>query len=281
MTACRLCGSPAARLWSRDDLDLHRCRQCRFVFATPTRVLSPAERYQHYYAGADAAAPVERYRQWLERAEATVGRGSLLEIGAGAGGFARAAVERGWRVAATEVSRSAVERLRASGAAVFEGDLEAAGYSPGSFDVVVSLEVIEHVEAPLAYLKEARRVTRAGGLLLLTTPNFGGLSRRVLGKRWRVLSSEHLGYFTPRTLRRALRDAGYEPASVRSRSLDVTTWRSSARGEPRFDPAASARVRDTIQSRPVLRVAREAAHTLLGFTGMGDSILAWARVPAA
>ena len=65
-----------------------------------------------------------------------------------------------------------------------------------------------------------------GGLLLLTTPNFGGLSRRMFGLRWRAVAGEHLGYFEPRTLAAALRNAGYARADVRSRTLDVSTWRA-------------------------------------------------------
>lgn len=39
------------------------------------------------------------------------------------------------------------------------------------FDVVISADVIEHVRDPLSYLKEAYRVLKKDGLLLLTTPN--------------------------------------------------------------------------------------------------------------
>ena len=84
--------------------------------------------------------------------------------------------------------------------------------------------------------------------MLLTTPNFGGLSRRLLGMRWRVVDPEHLGYFTAATLRRALERAGFTRVSVQPRTLDVTTWRSALRGkEPsRFDPHSAAAARDRV-----------------------------------
>jgi len=49
---------------------------------------------------------------------------------------------------------------------VFEWD-----YSPGAFDVVVSQEVIEHVEDQAGYLRIAHDLLRNGGYLILTTPN--------------------------------------------------------------------------------------------------------------
>jgi hypothetical protein len=115
----------------------------------------------------------------------------------------------------------------------------------------------------------------------MSTPNFNGLSRRWLGARWRVVEPGHLGYFTPRTLRSALRRAGYAHPSVRSRSLDISTWRESAAkgraGVASFDPHASARLRDSVQSHPLLRTAKESVNTMLGLTGCGDSLLVWAR----
>lgn len=39
----------------------------------------------------------------------------------------------------------------------------------GSFDLVLSTQVLEHVSSPALYLDEARRVLRPGGVLLLTT----------------------------------------------------------------------------------------------------------------
>jgi len=276
---CRLCGSEALLWGDRGDIALHRCTACGFVSGRPAVVQGAAEYYDTYYSHPAPPAPEARYEEWLARAEAEVGRGRLLEVGAGSGGLVRVALRRGWSVDATEVSQSALEPLRGTGAAVFAGPVEGAGYSDGRFDLVVSLEVLEHLPTPLAELKQLARVTRAGGLLLLTTPNFAGLSRRWLGLRWRVVDPEHLGYFTARTLFQALRAAGYDRIRVRARSLDVTTWFRRDRGQPtaRFDPHASARLRDAVDCSPGLRAVKEIANVALGITGLGDSLLAWAR----
>src|SRR5262249_34567562 len=142
------------------------------------------------------AAPERRYEEWLAEAECKVGRGRLLEVGAGSGAFSRVALRRGWDVDATEVSASGLRLLREPGVTVHAGDLADIHLPAAAFDLAVSLEVIEHVAEPSAHLEKLGRLTRPGGLLLLTTPNFGGLSRRLLGMRWRVVVPEHLGYFT-------------------------------------------------------------------------------------
>lgn len=57
-----------------------------------------------------------------------------------------------------------------------------------TFEVVVSFDVIEHVDEDLLFLSEAYRVLKRGGTLALGTPNRNRLShklRRMLGKKIR------------------------------------------------------------------------------------------------
>jgi SAM-dependent methyltransferase len=275
---CRLCGSEARPLGDRGDVSLYRCGVCRFVSGRPLGMELAEPYYDNYYPDELPPPPYRRYEEWLAQAEALVGCGQLLEVGAGSGGLVRTALRRGWTVEATEVSRSGFDLLRAAGVSVFLGGVEEAHYADSRFDLVVSLEVLEHIGAPLEHLRELARVTRTGGLLLLTTPNFNGLSRRWMGLHWRVIHPEHLGYFTPSTLNRTLRQAGYRDVKVRSRSLDISTWlKRPANGElVQFDPQASARLRDAVQARPALQNVKEGMNALLALTGLGDSLLAWA-----
>jgi 2-polyprenyl-3-methyl-5-hydroxy-6-metoxy-1,4-benzoquinol methylase len=274
---CRLCGSRASVFASRHDLSLLRCSDCRFVSGAPAHPQPAAEYYRHYYEKRIPTAPDRRYEEWLAEVEARIGKGRLLEVGAGSGAFSRVALRRGWTVDATEISASGLRLLRETGATVHAGDLATLRLPTGAFDLVVSLEVVEHLAEPAAHLEELGRLTRPGGLLLLTTPNFGGLSRRLLGMRWRVIDPEHLGYFTAATLGHALERAGFTRTSVRPRTLDVTTWRSALRGsEPsRFDPHSAAVARDRIDRSRILSAGKNSLNALLRVTRLGDTLLAW------
>ena len=54
---------------------------------------------------------------------------------------------------------------------VIFGDMTDSGLPDERFDVIVSIEVLEHVEADERFVSEVSRVLRRGGKFLMTTPN--------------------------------------------------------------------------------------------------------------
>lgn len=64
-----------------------------------------------------------------------------------------------------------VKQRRSNVEEVILGDMTNSGLPDESFDMVVSVEVIEHVEADELFVSEISRVTKRGGIVLLTTPN--------------------------------------------------------------------------------------------------------------
>jgi len=57
-------------------------------------------------------------------------------------------------------------------AGLVQGDAQSLPFADGSFDVVVSCETIEHLPQVQTAIAEMYRVTRSGGKLFLTTPNY-------------------------------------------------------------------------------------------------------------
>jgi SAM-dependent methyltransferase len=82
-----------------------------------------------------------------------------------------------------------------------------------SVDVVLCNHVIEHVPDVETTLSELRRVLRPGGLLIVGVPNEGCLMARVRNRviqRSIARATDHVHFFTGRTLDRTLRDAGFD-----------------------------------------------------------------------
>lgn len=100
----------------------------------------------------------------------------VLEIGCGRGVFARYLAEQGAEVVAADFSPVAVgyarRRLEGFDATTIVADIQDIPFPDESFDVVISQETLEHVPDPTRGLAELVRVTRRGGKLLVTTPNY-------------------------------------------------------------------------------------------------------------
>ncbi len=52
-----------------------------------------------------------------------------------------------------------------------DGDTGKVPAADGAYDVVISVETIEHLENPRAFMRELARLTKPGGWLMVTTPN--------------------------------------------------------------------------------------------------------------
>ncbi|MBM3298191.1 MAG: class I SAM-dependent methyltransferase, partial [Candidatus Aminicenantes bacterium] len=140
----------------------------------------------------------------------------LLDAGCGPGFFLRAAAENGWAGEGVEAAGKAVAYARrVVCVSVREGTFESVDFPAGAYDAVVLLEFLEHVRDPRAALEKARRLLRDGGKVIISTPDYGSLSRLLLGRNWAVLSpAEHLFCFTASTLRRLLVASGFEATGV-------------------------------------------------------------------
>ena len=105
-----------------------------------------------------------------------------------------------------------------------QGNLTEDDYPTGSYDLITLWDVIEHVPDPKAYIQRAVDLLRKGGVMALATPDVDSIPARLTGKRWVgfKLSEEHVYYFSIRTLRRMLEEAGMEVIDGRHAGKYVT-----------------------------------------------------------
>lgn len=95
--------------------------------------------------------------------------GRVLDAGAGEGALSDALTRRGYRVIASDRDPAG---FRSRAIPFVQANLNAAlPFASGSFDAVVSAEVLEHLENPHHLAREFARILRPGGTLVVTTPN--------------------------------------------------------------------------------------------------------------
>jgi len=150
---------------------------------------------------------------------ALVGDGSrVLDVGCSSGYLARPLAERGCTVVGIERDPRAAELARGVCEHVLVGDVETMElpFEPGSFDVVLCGDVVEHLRDPGAFMARVRPLLAEEGRLVLSTPNVANWANRLglLAGRWTysdrgILDRTHLHLFTQRTLVETLESAGY------------------------------------------------------------------------
>jgi 2-polyprenyl-6-hydroxyphenyl methylase/3-demethylubiquinone-9 3-methyltransferase len=144
----------------------------------------------------------------------------VLDVGCGAGLLCEPLARMGAEVtgvdAAPENIDAATAHAALSGLPINYRAGEIAAQGLGQFDIVSSMEVIEHVNDPAVFIGELKRHMKPDGLLLLSTPNRTPASRIFL-----VEAAERLGqvprgthdwdkFLTPDELTAILNDAGIE-----------------------------------------------------------------------
>ena len=134
--------------------------------------------------------------------------GDLLEIGCGYGFLLDEARSFFRHRVGTDFSPQGAELARETGAEVFVGGVEQ--ISPDTkFDCIIATQVIEHIYAPLPFVKQLVSRARPGGHIILATPDIGGVLRKLMRRRWPSFKvPEHVIYFNYWTLSSLMYRAG-------------------------------------------------------------------------
>ena len=148
---------------------------------------------------------------------------SALDVGCGAGLLAEPLARLGAKVTGIDASPEVIEVARGHSATMGleidyrVGDVQAL---EGQFDLITSMEVIEHVADPAAFVNALAKRLAPGGLLIMSTPNATGWSRLLM-----ITIGEGLGqiprgthdfdkFISPERMKALLADAGLKCLDV-------------------------------------------------------------------
>ena len=139
--------------------------------------------------------------------------GSVLDAGCGEGEtIERLAELLPERVAAVDVMRSCVEAMRARhpGVEVSCESVDALPFDDGAFDLVLCLEVLEHVPDPRRAVRELARVAARDVVVSVPYEPYFRIGSMLRGKYVGTLGNhpEHVNHYNRRTLRELLEPAG-------------------------------------------------------------------------
>lgn len=123
-------------------------------------------------------------------------KGKLLDIPAGEGALAKRLLEIGFDVSCADLY---TEIFRLRDVEIKRGNLDGAlPYEDDSFNYVVCVEGLEHIENPQQAMREFRRILKPNGHLIVSVPNIMNIEERLkwlingYTSHFKPLSSEHL-----------------------------------------------------------------------------------------
>jgi 2-polyprenyl-6-hydroxyphenyl methylase/3-demethylubiquinone-9 3-methyltransferase len=143
----------------------------------------------------------------------------IFEVGCGSGATANMLSSHGFSITAIDPSKSGIEQAKSAYPHIVFA--EASAYEElssqyGTFPIVVSLEVVEHVFWPRKYAKTVYDLLQPEGVAIISTPYHGyfkNLALAITGKfdsHWSPLwDGGHIKFWSQKTLRSLLEEVGF------------------------------------------------------------------------
>jgi SAM-dependent methyltransferase len=151
---------------------------------------------------------------------------AAVEVGCGNGEMLQILAAQGFAARGCDPGVRAVAYCRSRGLDVVEGRWPGLPFAPASFDVAVTLQVVEHVIDPLAFLREVVGLVRPGGVVVVATED-AWTSQTAWERTWQRLrgrvpefrsATDHTYLFQARHLRQLMMGAGCSDVRTRSYS---------------------------------------------------------------
>ena len=117
----------------------------------------------------------------------------ILDIAAGTGAMARRLANKGYsNITANDIDIDSFEAAEIKFRSIDLNSKFADRFQTEAFDGILAIEIIEHLENSLAFLRQCNSILKTDGYLLITTPNILGSESLV---QW--LKNGHFLYFSP------------------------------------------------------------------------------------
>jgi len=159
---------------------------------------------------------VDRAPQWLRTlVKYKLPPARVLELGSSHGGFVALLGWAGFEARGLELSRSIVDLAHNTfEAPTLTGPLEDQSLEGASLDVVILMDVLEHLPDPARTLQEAARLLEPDGILVIQTPEYPELPYETLERESRrflemLKPDEHLFLFSQASLATLFRRIGF------------------------------------------------------------------------
>lgn len=243
---CNFCNS-TQKSWKKlfdlnNDQSLFQCKKCNMIFNDRSRVdfetiygieyFNPKDKLKKQDIGGyydykniknnrmkiqkEYAFAIDFILNLLQKKRLTI-----LDVGSGLGLFLEQFKNADAELYALEVSDTCISYMKKNSPylSILKGDFLNMNIEK-KFDVISMFEFIEHVISPLQVLQKAHKLLHKNGYLIITTPNIGNISFRILKRNWPAIHPLHHNfYFEKSTLCNYLAKIGFKIKRLEEKNI--------------------------------------------------------------
>lgn len=214
-------------LFSHKNGEMAKCRTCGLVQVVPMPSEAVIKKLYHedfeHFAPYLEQLDVHKayFQKKISEMRTRIPTSSLhpnfLDIGCAMGVLLQEAKREGMKVTGVDISDDAVaycNRFKLNAKAGTVQSLESV-LENNSFDIITAFQIIEHERDPLEFMRRVYKLLKKGGLVVLATPNYGGIWRKLMGKRWVGFTHpEHVVLLDFSSMRYLLEKSGFRDIKI-------------------------------------------------------------------
>ena len=226
---CKVCNNQSEFELAIDkgDFQVVRCRECSFVFVPPY-----FRRTIEYGSYKDESVlkqirlgndwlKIQRHRLRFKAFRKYRPTGKLFDLGVGWGHFLLTAKLLGYETEGIEISEMpytyATEDLKLNVRHIDFFDMDVADES---YDIITMWDVLEHIDDCDRVIEKCNRMLKPGGLLVIQVPQIDSYFARKYKENWKMISLDHVNYFSRKTISNILGQYGFKVNKIKS-SLEI------------------------------------------------------------
>ena len=231
---CVSCDSPLSKIkYKKDGFNYNICESCGTLFCNPRPSLETLDNF--YKNSLSAKFWFEEFLPKVEESrrekifkkkaiqlfelinEKKINIKNLCDVGAGSGIFMEEMkkIQKNISYYAIEPGLVSSKIISEKGFPVLQKGVEYSKEWENKFDFVVSLEVLEHVNKPIAFVKSINNLLKKEGYCLITTLGYEGFDILTLGKDSNSISPpHHLNFLSIKGFELLFKRAGFSEVHV-------------------------------------------------------------------
>lgn len=238
---CKLCGSLNTEItykglirdgglgkYTNKDVEMYKCSECGVIWHEPMLNNKNYYESQEYRQALEGTIDEQDFYKLHDKESyekftytgTTIFRNKIVaDIGCGCGAFLDYINGVADKVIAIEPTKKYREIMDKKGFETYDYAISAIKEFKEKVDVVITFDVIEHVENPLAFLEDIYNLLKTNNSkAIIGTPTDAPVMRKMLGEDYEkklLFSTQHLWIFAEKNLRLLAQEAGFKEISFK------------------------------------------------------------------